>query len=162
MRWYRNEFAGSDDQTRQAASAIRNLSYNAALTYDYANRYILSANFSRMANDNFSPDNRWGNFWGVSGAWVISEEPFMKKQNVVDLLKLRASYGKTGQSDTGVGRYPYQSTYAGATGYGFGYNNTGINGYAESVIGNENSLLEVSKMLNVGLDWDLWNKKLYG
>lgn len=162
VRWYRNEFAGSDDQTRQAASAIRNLSYNAALTYDYANRYILSANFSRMANDNFSPDNRWGNFWGVSGAWVISEEPFMKKQNVVDLLKLRASYGKTGQSDTGVGRYPYQSTYAGATGYGFGYNNTWINGYAESVIGNENSLWEVSKMLNVGLDWDLWNKKLYG
>lgn len=162
VRWYRNEFAGSDDTTRQAASAIRNLSYNAALTYDYANRYILSANFSRMANDNFSPDNRWGNFWGVSGGWVISEEPFMKKQNVVDLLKLRASYGKAGQSDTGVGRYPYQSTYAGSTGYGFGYNNTWINGYAERVIGNENSLWEVSKMLNVGLDWDLWNKKLYG
>lgn len=162
VRWYRNEFAGSDDTVRQAASAIRNLSYNAALTYDYANRYILSANFSRMASDNFSPNNRWGNFWGVSGGWVISEEPFMKNQNVVDFLKLRASYGKAGQSDTGVGRYPYQSTYAGSTGYGFGYNNTWINGYAESVIGNENSLWEVSKMLNIGLDWDLWNQKLYG
>ena len=162
VRWYRNEFAGSDDTTRQAASAIRNLSYNGTLTYDFDNRYILTGNYSRMATDNFSPNNRWGDFWGVSGAWVISSEPFMKNQKVVDYLKLRASFGKAGQSETGVGRYPYQSTYSTATGYGFGYNATGIQGYAEAVIGNENSLWEVSKMLNVGLDWDLWNKKLYG
>lgn len=154
-RWYRNEISGSE-------SASRYLSYNAALTYDYANRYILSGNYSHMGCDNFSPDNRWGDFWGASAGWVLSEEPWMKKAGFVDLLKLRASYGEAGQSSTGAGRYPYQSIYAGATGYGFGYNATFVNGYAESRAGNANSLWEISKMLNIGLDWDLFGKKLYG
>ena len=54
----------------------------------------------------------------------------MKKLGFVDLLKLRASYGEAGQSSTGAGRYPYQSIYGSATGYGFGYNGTFVNGYA--------------------------------
>lgn len=162
VRWYRNEYAGSDDTTRQQASSIRYLSYNAALTYDYANRYILSGNFSRMGSDNFDPDNRWGNFWGISGAWNIGEEPGVKAAGWVDQLKLRASYGEAGQADTGSGRYPYQSTYGTYSGYGFGYNATWVTGYAESVIGNSNSIWELSKMVNVGLDWDFWKKKLYG
>ena len=161
-RYYRNEFAGSDDTTRSQASAVRNLSYNAAVTYDYANRYVLSGNFSRMGVDNFAPENRWGNFWGVSGAWVLSEEPWAKKADWLNLFKIRLSYGESGQSETGVTRYPYQSTYSTATSYGFGYNATSIQGYAESVIGNANSIWELSKMVNVGFDWDFWNKKLYG
>ncbi len=161
-RWYRNEYAGSDDTARQQASAIRYLSYNAALTYDYANRYVLSGNYSHMGSDNLDPDKRWGDFWGASAAWVISEEPWAKDWNFLDLLKVRASYGEAGQSDTGTGRYPFQSTYSTSTGYGFGYNNTWVPGYAESVIGNPNSIWELSKMVNVGLDWDLWHKKFYG
>ena len=161
-RWYRNEYAGSDDATRSQASSVRNLSYNATLTYDYANRYVLSGNFSRMATDNLSPENRWGNFWGASAAWVISEEPWVKKAGIIDLMKLRLSYGEAGQSDTGVGRYPYQSTYGAGVSYGFGYNNTMVTGYKEAVIGNLNSIWETSKMVNVGFDWDFWKKKLYG
>mgnify|MGYP000435317154 FL=1 len=86
----------------------------------------------------------------------------MKKLGFVNLLKLRASYGEAGQSSTGAGRYPYQSIYGSATGYGFGYNGTLVNGYAESKTGNANSKWEISKMVNLGVDWNLWNSKLYG
>ena len=142
-------------------SSDRFLSYNLAATYGFDNRYILSGNISRMGNDNFDPDHRWGTFWGVSGAWVASEESFLRG-TAVNLLKLRASYGTAGQSDTGAGRYPYQSIFSQQNGYGFGHNATWVPGYAESVAGNPNSRWEVSKMVNLGLDWDFWGRKLYG
>lgn len=161
-RYYRNEEAGSDYSTQQSASSNRYLAYNFQGTYDYANKYIASVNLSRMGCDNFSPDDRWGTFWGASAGWVLSEESWMKKLGFVNLLKLRASYGEAGQSSTGAGRYPYQSIYGSATGYGFGYNGTLVNGYAESKTGNANSKWEISKMVNLGVDWNLWNSKLYG
>lgn len=142
-------------------SSNRFLSWNGLATYAFDNRYILTANISRMGNDNFAPENRWGTFWGVSAGWVMSNEKFMANPNL-DLLKIRVSYGKTGQSDTGAGRYPYQSIYEAYSGYGFGYNNTWVGGYRESVAGNLNSRWEISKMLNVGVDWDLWHRRLYG
>lgn len=63
-RYYRNEEAGSDYSTQQSASSNRYLAYNFQGTYDYANKYIASVNLSRMGCDNFSPDDRWGTFWG--------------------------------------------------------------------------------------------------
>lgn len=142
-------------------SSDRFLSWNGQATYVFDNRYILSGNISRMGNDNFDPANRWGTFWGVSAGWVASQEKFLRNDNI-DLLKLRVSYGKSGQSDTGAGRYPYQSIYSQNNGYGFGFNNTLVPGYMESVAGNPNSRWEISKMLNLGLDWDLWHRRLYG
>lgn len=142
-------------------SSDRFLSWNGSATYAFDNRYIVSGNISRMGNDNFDPDNRWGTFWGTSAAWVASEESFLRNP-AISLLKLRASYGVTGQSNTGAGRYPYQSIFAQQNGYGFGHNATWVPGYAESVAGNPNSRWEISKMVNVGLDWDFWNRKIYG
>lgn len=142
-------------------SSDRFLSWNGQATYVFDRRYIVSGNISRMGNDNFDPENRWGTFWGASLGWVASEESFLRNPDI-NLLKLRASYGTAGQSDTGAGRYPYQSIFSANSGYGFGYNATWVPGYIESVAGNPNSRWEVSKMLNVGLDWDFWNRKLYG
>ena len=146
-----------------ANSSERFLSYNGQLTYNYGNRYILSGNVSHMASDNFSPEERWGTFYGGSLGWVASEESWMKNLDFVNLLKLRASYGRAGQSVTGAGRYPYQGTYASGTGYSFGYDGgVNIGGFYESKAGNPNNKWEISDMLNIGLDWDLWNKKFYG
>jgi len=161
VRFYRNEFAGSDNTTRQQASSVRYLSWNGQLTYDYAKRYVASFNLSRMGTDNFAKGERWDTFWGAGLAWNISEEPFFKNK-VTDLLKLRFSYGRTGQAETGTSRYPYQSTYASATGYGFGYNATWVSGFAESLAGSLNNKWEISKMINIGLDWDLGHKLFYG
>jgi TonB-linked SusC/RagA family outer membrane protein len=155
IRTYQNRDNGT-------TSSNRYLSWNAQADYNYAQRYILSANFSRMACDNFAASERWGNFYGVSGGWVLSEESFIKNKNI-DLLKIRASYGRSGQSTTGAGRYPYQESYSSsATGYGFGYSGSYVTGFAESMAGNLNNKWEISDMVNFGLDFDFWHKKLYG
>lgn len=142
-------------------SPDRFLSWNGQATYAFDNRYVITGNISRMGNDNFAPDNRWDTFWGVSGAWIMSNERFMRNPNL-DLLKIRASYGKTGMNNTGEGRYPYQSTFDSDNGYAFGHNATWIPGFIEKVAGNPNSLWEISKMVNIGVDWDLWHRRLYG
>lgn len=154
MRTYQHAVSGS-------TSSERFLSWNGQATYNYANRYIASGNISRMASDNFAPEERWGTFYGGSVGWVASEESWLKNKNI-NLLKLRASYGRAGQSVTGAGRYPYQSTFASGTGYAFGYSQSTIPGFYESMAGNANNKWEISDMLNIGLDWDFWNKKLYG
>lgn len=114
-----------------------------------------------MGCDNFREDQRWGTFYGASAGWVASEESWLKNKNI-NLLKLRVSYGRSGQSTTGGGRYAYQNTYGSATGYGFGYSGSYVNGFAETMAGNANNKWEISDMLNIGLDFDFWNKKLYG
>ena len=142
-------------------SSDRYLSYNGLLNYAFDNRYILHGTISRMGNDNFDPANRWGTFWSVGAGWVLSSEPWMRNENI-NLLKIRGSYGTSGMSDTGAGRYPYQSTYIAGTGYSFGYNATNVDGYREEKAGNPNSKWEISKMANIGLDWGFFNNRFYG
>lgn len=142
-------------------SSDRYLSYNAILNYDFGQRYILSGTLSRMGNDNFDPNNRWDTFWSIGAGWVLSEESWLKNKNI-DLLKIRATYGKAGMSDTGAGRYPFQSTYVQSGGYSFGYNATNVPAYRESVAGNPNSRWEISKQANLGLDWGFFKNRLYG
>lgn len=147
--------------THGSGSTSRFLSYNAQANYIYDNRYILSANVSRMGNDNYASGHQWGTFPGASIGWLLSEESWLKSKDI-NLLKFRASFGRSGQSNTGVGRYPYQGTYGTATGYGFGTSGSYVNGFAETSAGNLNNKWEISDMLNIGLDFDFWNKKLYG
>lgn len=154
IRTYQNVVSGSN-------SSNRFLSYNGQATYTYDNKYIFSGNISQMGCDNFDPEGRWGTFYGGSLGWVASEESWLKNKNI-SLLKLRASYGRSGQSSTGAGRYPYQGTYAAGTGYNFGYSQSYIGGMYESLAGNPNNKWELSDMLNVGVDFDFWNKQLYG
>src|SRR5574344_94590 len=162
VRTYKNVVRGQ-------YSSNRYLSWNAQGSYIYNDRYVVAASFSRMGCDNFSPDNRWDNFGSISGAWVMSEEPWLKN-SFVKLLKLRASYGRTGQAvisslSDGVPslRYPYQSTYSEiSSDYNFGTSQSSYKGDYESKAGNSNITWEVSRMVNLGIDFDLWNKKLSG
>ena len=83
------------------------------LKYDYDNRYYIEGSFRYDGSDNFAPGYRWGFFPSVAAAWDITEEPFFKALNLsnVNLLKIRASYGKTG-TETDVERFGYLSTYS--------------------------------------------------
>ncbi len=154
IRTYQNVVRGQN-------SSNRYLSYNAQATYVYNNRYILSGNISRMGCDNYAAGERFATFPGGSIGWVMSEESWLKN-SFVKLLKLRASYGRAGQAVTGANRYPYQGTYTEGSGYNFGTSQSYVNGVYESAAGNSNSKWEISDMLNIGLDFDLWNKKVYG
>lgn len=142
-------------------SSDRYLSYNAAATYVFDDKYVLNGSISRMGSDNFDPNNRWGTFWGAGAAWILSNESFLRA-DWLDLLKIRGSYGVTGMNDTGAPRYPYQSVYAQSSGYSFGTSSVWVDGYKEDRAGAANSRWEVSKMANIGLDWDFGGKKFYG
>jgi TonB-linked SusC/RagA family outer membrane protein len=154
VRTYKNVVRGQN-------SSNRYLSYNAMATYVYDNRYILSGNLSYMGSDNFAADERFAVFPGISAGWVLSEEPWMNDLGL-HLLKLRASYGRSGQADIEVSRYPFQGTYVEGNGYNFGTSQTAWPGAYESTTGNKNVKWEISDMANIGIDWDVLNKKFYG
>lgn len=161
FRTYQNTVNLIENSDYTGQSSNRYMSYNGQGTYIYDNKYIFSGNISRMGCDNFAPEGRWGTFWGTSLGWVVSEESWLRNKDI-NLLKIRASYGNSGQSTTGANRYPYQNTYSSGTGYSFGTSNSGISGVYESLAGSYNNKWEISDMLNLGLDFDFWNKKLYG
>lgn len=99
-------------QSSIAASDERHvlLSYYARLNYSYDSRYLLTATVRRDGTSRFSSDNRWGTFPSVAVGWRLSEEAFLKDNPVLSNLKLRASYGVTGQQD-GIGNYNYLPVY---------------------------------------------------
>ena len=86
------------------------LSYYARAIYSYKGKYIVNASLRRDGSSRFSPEQRWGLFPAVSGAWLISEENFLKDSKKINMLKLRAGWGVTGQQD-GIGDYAYIGNY---------------------------------------------------
>ena len=88
----------------------RGASFFIQASYDYGKRYFITASYRTEGNSNFGGLYRWGHFPSVAASWLISNEEFMKSQDVVSFLKLRASYGITGNSD--IPSYQYMSTYS--------------------------------------------------
>ncbi|PWT76712.1 MAG: SusC/RagA family protein [Bacteroidetes bacterium] len=87
------------------------ISYFGRLNYSYNSRYLLTATLRRDGSSRFSPNNRWALFPSVAVAWNLKEESFLRTDKTVSSLKLRASYGVTGQQD-GIGNYDYLSYYS--------------------------------------------------
>ncbi|MFJ1490974.1 SusC/RagA family TonB-linked outer membrane protein [Capnocytophaga canis] len=85
--------------------------YFGRVNYGFDNKYDLSLSFRRDGSSRFHKDNRWGNFWSVGAGWHLKKEAFLANVSWIDHLKLRASYGTTGNDDTS-GYYPYQTTYS--------------------------------------------------
>lgn len=99
-------------QTSIAATDQRHslLSYYARLNYTFDSRYMLTATVRRDGTSRFDSDTRWGTFPSVALAWRVTEESFLKDNPVLSNLKIRASYGITGQQD-GIGNYGYMPVY---------------------------------------------------
>ncbi|MFN2395596.1 MAG: SusC/RagA family TonB-linked outer membrane protein [Bacteroidales bacterium] len=133
------------------------LSLFARANYSFNNKYILSSTIRRDGSSRFSPDNRWGTFYSISGAWRIDMEDFMANNNFFDMLKLRAGYGAIGNQE--VGNFAYSDQISPNFNYPFG----GImnTGYAISVLGNRNLKWETSTQLDVGLDISVLQGRLY-
>ena len=131
------------------------------LNLGYANKYLLTVNYRRDGSSRFSKNNRWGDFGGVSAAWRISQENFLKGNSTLSDLKLRASVGKIGNQDIGDFRYDYFKTYnvSSTLFYQFGntfYQIAKANGY------NENLKWEESVKYNLGLDFGFAKNRVTG
>lgn len=122
--------------------------------YTYKGRYIASATLRYDGSSRFGADKRYGLFPSGSLAWRISEENFLKSADFVDDLKLRVSYGITGNSD--IGNFAARSLFGG-TG---AYNNLG--GINPSQLGNPNLTWEESHSQNIGLDYAFFNNRISG
>lgn len=136
-------------------SATSMNSYFSNAVLNIKNRYVISGSFRRDGSSAFATDHKWGNFYSVGGAWNINEESFMQNVKWIDLLKLRSSYGETGNT-TGFGYYSALSTYS----YGTPYN--GNPGSSPNNVGNSNLTWEKNKQFNVGLDFGLWEDRFGG
>ena len=133
------------------------VSYFGMLGYNFDNKYILSGALRKDGSSRFGPENRWGIFPSVSGAWIVSNEEFLRDNNLISELKLRASWGKLGNQEIGV--YPYSSLVStGDRVYAFG--NNIVTGSSILETGNSAIKWETSTQSNLGLDLGLWQDKL--
>lgn len=140
----------------------RKQSVVARASYGYDNRYMLEGSFGMTGSENFAPGHRWGIFPAIGGAWFISHEKWFEPvQSTINKLKLRASFGITGNDDIGASsRFPYleeMNQDAGGMNLGIssvdnGNNQNWMGGLAEKQAAAINLRWEIEKKINVGFD----------
>lgn len=131
------------------------ISYFARVNYAYKERYLLAASFRTDGSSRFGTDNKWGNFPSVSAAWRVSKENFMRNIPVVSELKLRGSYGVTGNFNIG------DFQYLGAVGSVlYSPNSTTVKGTAQTSIDNPNLSWEKVKGYDLGLELGLFGNRV--
>ena len=151
------------------------VSFFGKMNYTYADRYLASLTVRYDGSSRFGRNNRYGTFPSVSLGWRISEEPFMKRMEWLDNLKLRASWGQTGNQEiSNIARYTiFESNYGeagfGGQSYGTSYDIAGTNGgqtlpsgFKRNQLGNDNLKWETTTQTNVGFDFGMLRNALYG
>lgn len=160
--YYTKSAAGTNLSTVKA-SDYRHvmLSYYGRINYSFDGKYLLTATVRRDASSRFSKDTRWGTFPSVALGWTLTEEPWLKNQKVLSNLKLRASYGVTGQQE-GIGNYNYLPVYTySVTGAEAFINGQYINTYRpEAYV--EDLKWETTTSWNFGLDFGFLNGRIGG
>ncbi len=127
--------------------------------YSYKERYMITATVRRDGSSKFGADHKWGTFPSVSAAWGISQESFMKDTKWVNDLKLRVGYGITGNQD---GLQPYKSLDVYTASGTYYSNGSWPTAYRLSQNANPDLKWEETSMLNIGLDFTLFNSRLNG
>ena len=150
-------------QSTSAATDQRHalISYYARLNYTFDSRYMLTATVRRDGTSRFNKDNRWGTLPSVALAWRVSEEAFLKDNTVLSNLKLRASYGVTGQQD-GIGNYNYLPVYTySQTGAEVQFGNQFINTYRPEAYVSDLKW-ETTTSWNAGFDFGFLKDRISG
>ncbi|MEE9407735.1 MAG: SusC/RagA family TonB-linked outer membrane protein [Polaribacter sp.] len=141
---------------------VVNIGFFGRAKFSYLKKYLLTLNFRRDGTSRFSEDNRWGNFGGAAIAWNLSDEDFLKDSNVVSNLKLRASYGLTGQqnlpgvNDLYLDRYRFGNENSR---YLFG--NAAVQSTIPSVV-NPDLKWEETTTVEFGVDYGLFDNRFNG
>lgn len=128
------------------------IGYFGRLSYDYMKKYLLAATFRVDGSSLFAEENRWGVFPGVSAGWIVSDENFLRNNRAIDHLKLRASFGQTGNN--AIGLYDALGRFATDVRYG------GMAGIRPTTMPNRDLTWETSTQLDVGVDVNILNNRV--
>ena len=164
LTWYNMSYAQTILGVQNSVQSgyrenIRNISFYGRANYSFDGRYMIQATIRRDGSSVFGKNKRWGTFPSVSAAWNITEEEFMKNQNLFSNLKLRAGYGISGNA-MGFDVYSSYNTY-GATGT-FTYDGKLYRTYAATKNANPDLKWETTGMLNIGLDFGFMKNRING
>jgi TonB-linked SusC/RagA family outer membrane protein len=170
LMYFMQERSYTMNITSDVRSSIpfRNMALSGRGTYGFKDRYLAEFNFGYNGSENFEPGERFGFFPAVSGAWVISEEPFVKNNlSWLDMFKVRYSYGLTGNDkimkndQDWAGRFPYMSFITTSSSYNWGeYGSNNVQGYRITTMGSPGLTWETSEMQNLGIDFVFLNNKI--
>lgn len=146
--------AGSAVTGYNQRDAYRFLSFFARANYKLNDKYLVGASFRADGSSRFGSDHQFGYFPALSAGWILSEEGFLQDSKSISFLKLRASYGYTGNSE--IGNFRYLGTFS-STG---GYNN--FPGITPTRLPNPDISWEKARQLDIGIDFGLFKGKLSG
>ncbi len=128
-------------------------SYLGRASYNFLEKYYIEGSFRRDGASQFSQDTRWGSFWSVGGAWVLSDESFMQNIGLFDFVKLKASYGELG-NNRGIGAFPYLQLFE------TGWNQGTFPGVLLGGVTDPMLTWEKTASSNLGIEFKLLNNRL--
>ncbi len=128
-------------------------SFFGRLNYDFAGKYIVTVNVRHDGSSRFGEDNRWGTFPSIGAAWRLSEEPFLQGSSFINELKLRASYGITGNQN-GIDNFAARGLWTGGANY------TTSPGTQPQQLANPDLQWETTRQVNIGVDVGVFNENL--
>lgn len=160
--YYRPNIFGANDVSGSGAFSEETFtSMFARLNYDFKDKYLFMASIRRDGSSKFAPGNRYGVFPAVSGAWRISEEPFMSSSELFSDLKLRLSYGVSGNDQ--IGNYAWQGNYNYGNQYIYGapgVSEGAVTTVYPTSIENPDLKWETNEQYNLGLDFTILNDRV--
>ena len=159
---YNDLSAGEDLQSGDVwseANMSKLISFFGRVNYSLKEKYILTATLRRDGSSKFGANHKWGTFPSISAAWRIIDEPFMAGTNIFDELKLRAGYGVAGNQE---GLDPYLSLELYGVSGQYYDNGEWYTAYTISQNANPDLKWEETSMFNVGIDYSLFNRRIYG
>lgn len=156
LLYYSSNYTNIDNTTTPIESLpYKHVGLGGRFTYTNGGKYIGEFSFGYMGSEAFPKSNRFGFFPAASVGWIVSNEKFLKNQNLVSFLKARLSYGLTGNSQIGGSRFMFEQRFPYTASYFFGTNNTSFPALAEGQLATRDLRWESERKLNVGIEMTL-------
>jgi TonB-linked SusC/RagA family outer membrane protein len=157
QQWYNLDEAGNVTAIGSQLGSWTILSYMGRINYGYDDRYLVTLTLRADGSSRFAPGKKWGYFPSIALGWNMTNEEFMRPVTWLDNLKIRASYGKIG--NTGI---PPYATQGGLLRSPYSFNNKGVLGYQPNQLRNPDLTWETTTSSNIGFDFSVFKGRLSG
>lgn len=153
---------GQTDLTNSFREGWRMASFLGRANYTFNGKYLVSAAMRTDGSSRFGPSKRFGYFPSISAGWHLSDEAFLSKNKVINDLKIRASYGLTGNNEiqNGVNSLAYYAYIGSVATANYAFGNAAVNGLAPNILSNARLGWESTSQLDLGLDLSILNNRL--